>query len=462
MKKYLIIAVLGMACIAQTACQKNEYADMSDIVDKWNEVKPQPIDTLVFLHPCAMYTAADFERVKRSLEFGNAPEAVKQELEALKQSPYTQSPYGSVSHATIEIVRGDATGTEAGSQNFATAMRDAASAYQYGLLWHLTGDETYAQKAVFILNDWAKICKRVTSNDPNHYLAAGAQGFTFALAGELLSTYPDWKADEQAAYREWMMTVFAERNMDFLARHCATTCGAGHYWSNWDLVNLCSYFQIGILCEDKAMIEFVCNYFLRNGNGNGNLSKLMTAQHTDPLGTGELLNQMQESGRDQGHATMALAVVAQLAQAAWALQQANPTISDLDFFAASDFAVLRGAEYIALSNLRQGTKNDNTDGAWLINTDRLPFTVVGPWCDGDDKHEAAHEHTAFSTVGRGTIRPNWEIIVFHGKRLGVPCLYSETFAGKLRPECGAGDARYGSNSGAFDQLGWNTLMLYSE
>ena len=39
-------------------------------------------------------------------------------------------------------------------------------------------------------------------------------------------------------------------------------------------------------------------------------------------------------------------------------------------------------------------------------------------------------------------------------------IYVQKMANKLRPECGAGDSRYGDNSGAFDQLGWGTLMLY--
>ena len=462
LKRIPLYLVLGVTVLC-TACQRNEYADMSGIVDEWEKVKPQPIDTLVFTHPCALYTTADFDRVSKALENGSAPAVVQQEFQALKDNRYTNEDYGMVSHATVEIVRGDPKGTQAGSENFATAMRDAAAAFQFGLLWNLTKDENYAQRGVFILNDWTKICKAVTANDPNHYLAAGAQGFTFALAGELLRGYTGWTADEQAAYRTWMMDMFASKNLDFLKRHCSTTCGAGHYWSNWDLVNLCSYFQIGILCEDKEIIEYVCNYFLRNGDSNGNLAHLMTATHTDPLGTGETLYQMQESGRDQGHATMALAVVTQLCQAAKALHQSNPAVADLDFYGAQNNAVLHGAEYIALTNLRVGSKNDNSDGAWLIQADKIPFATVGPWCKGGDNHEAAHAHTTFSSEGRGTARPNWEMIVAHYKKqLGLQCVYSENFAQKLRPECGAGDARYGYNSGAFDQVGWSTLMLYTE
>lgn len=458
--KYSIL--LCFLAIMANACHKNKYGDMSGIVDEWNKVKPMTIDSLVFNHPCALYTTADFERVARSLQNGSAPAAVQQEFEALKNNRFTQAPYGTEHRATTEIVRGDPKGTEEGKENYGTAMQDAAAAYQYGLLWNLTGDSLYGQRGTFILKDWVKTCKRVTANDANHFLAAGAQGFTFALAGELLRSYSPWTESEQTAYRQWMMNVFAAKNLDFLKRHCSTTCGAGHYWSNWDLVNMCSYFQIGILCEDKDMIEYLTNYFLRNGNSNGNLSRLMTASHVDPLGSGETLYQMQESGRDQGHATMALAVVTQLCQAAAALYQSNPTITDLDFYAAQGNAILHGAEYIALTNLRQGSKNDNSDGAWLIGQDKIPFATVGPWCNGADNHEASHQHTQFSTVGRGTARPNWEMIVAHYKALGLPCLYSETFAKKLRPECGAGDERYGFNSGAFDQVGWSTLMLYTE
>ena len=48
--------------------------------------------------------------------------------------------------------------------------------------------------------------------------------------------------------------------------------------------------------------------------------------------------------------------------------------------------------------------------------------------------------------------------------VGSGYTYAKQFADKLRPEGGVGEPenRYGTNSGAFDQLGWATLMLYRE
>lgn len=444
--------------LSTSSCQENEYGTVDLSGYKPAEV---PEEGIVYNHPVALYTADDFARVKTSLADGTAPAEVKAEFEALKSNTYTNGEYGVTVHAHEQIVRGDPTGTIEGKENYGDAMRDAAAAYQFGLLWQLTGDKQYAEKGIKILNTWTTVCKAVTSNDSNNMLAAGAQGFTFALAGELLRDYEGWGENNFAIFCNWMVDVFSTKNYSFLMVHNGVTCGAGHYWSNWDLVNLCSYFQIGILTDNDSMIEFVIEYFARSGVGNGNINNLILAEHTDPLGTGEKMCQGQESGRDQGHACMSMAVTAQLCQAAWSLYQANPAYTDLDFFSLNDNAVLKMAEYVALTNLKTGTDNANAEGSWLCDFAKIPWTTVGPWCTGNSTHEASTEDCQFSEIGRGDKRPGWEIIYQHYKSQGVNGYkYSQMFADKLRPECGAGDSRYGSNSGAFDQIGWNTLMLY--
>ena len=60
----------------------------------------------------------------------------------------------------------------------------------------------------------------------------------------------------------------------------------------------------------------------------------------------------------------------------------------------------------------------------------------------------------------------WSIAVIMGfsflALIFLQLKYIQQMAEKIRPEGGSGEPglRYGDNSGAFDQLGWCTLMLY--
>ena len=440
-KKMTFISGLALLLAVQTSCRENEFGtvDLTMPEDVYEPVEGQ----YTYNHPCAMYSQADFDRVKAMLDDGSAPQAVKDEFENLKKSSYTTLPYTAEPQA--EIVRGDATGTATGSENYRYAMEDAAAAYQMALLWKLTGDNRYADNAVQVLNAWADVCKQITSNDSNHKLAAGAQGYTFANAAEILRTYEGWEESDFNAFKTWM-----------------------DYWSNWDLVNMASYLSIGILTENDDMVDYVVNYFYQ-GAGNGCIKRLIRGEHTDPLGTGEDIYQNQESGRDQGHAEMSVMVTANLCQIAYTFYQSNPSVPQLDFFAAEDNAVMKMGEYVALSNLRNGTDNKNSTGSWLVSATQMPFTTYEYCIDcscRDKNHGATHTQLADDS-GRGSVRPGWEILYNHYAKIvnvGNGYTYVKQFADKLRPEGGAGEPenRYGTNSGAFDQLGWATLMLYRE
>lgn len=163
----------------------------------------------------------------------------------------------------------------------------------------------------------------------------------------------------------------------------------------------------------------------------------------------------------------------QMAYSLYEQNKLNADAAKLDFFAANDNALLKLGEYVALSNLRNGSDNANKEGQWLVNASDMPFNKY-VYCTGctckDQNHGAAHVALADNKVengketgGRGEVRPGWEIFYNHYakvKGLTSGYIYAEKMAKKLRPECGAGDSRYGDNSGAFDQLGWGTLMLY--
>lgn len=462
-KKSFIIAGLAALMLLPTSCRENEFGTV-DLTMPDTQTDPDVNATYTFSHPCAMYTAADFTRVKQEISEGTLTD-VKKAFDNLKVSPYSSLSY--TPDPQELIVRGDATGTGVSSENYAYAMRDAAAAYQTAMLWKLTDDEAYAKKSVEILNAWAGKCKKITSNDANQVLAAGAQGYTFACAAEIMTTYSGWTKADQDVYKKWMLEVFASKNKDFLDNHTGSNVCALHYWSNWDLVNMCSYMAIGILTENSEMVNYVVNYFYK-GKGNGCIKNLIQGTFTDPLGTGEQIAQDQESGRDQGHAQMSAMVAANLAQMAYSLyenNQLNADASKLDFFAADDNALMKLGEYVALSNLRNGSDDANKEGQWIVNASNMPFNKY-VYCTGctckNQNHGATHTQLADDS-GRGGVRPGWEIYYNHYakvKGLTSGFTYAKQMADKMRPECGAGDSRYGSNSGAFDQLGWGTLMLY--
>lgn len=462
-KKSFIITGLAALMLLPTSCRENEFGTV-DLTMPDTQTDPDVNATYTFNHPCAMYTAADFNRVKQEISEGTLAD-VKKAFDNLKVSPYSSLSY--TPEPQELIVRGDATGTGVSSENYAYAMRDAAAAYQTAMLWKLTDDEAYAKKSVEILNAWAGKCKKITSNDANQVLAAGAQGYTFACAAEIMTTYSGWTKADQDVYKKWMLDVFASKNKDFLDNHTGSNVCALHYWSNWDLVNMCSYMAIGILTENSEMVNYVVNYFYK-GKGNGCIKNLIQGTFTDPLGTGEQIAQDQESGRDQGHAQMSAMVAANLAQMAYSLYENNKLNADaskLDFFAADDNVLMKLGEYVALSNLRSGADDANKEGQWIVNASNMPFNQY-VYCTGctckDKNHGATHTQLADDT-GRGGVRPGWEIYYNHYakvKGLTSGFTYAKQMADKMRPECGAGDSRYGSNSGAFDQLGWGTLMLY--
>lgn len=461
-KNIITLTSFALLLAVQTSCRENKFGTVDLTLPEQPEV---PVDAkYIYNHPTAMFSEADFTRVKTMLDAGTAPQAVLSEFNNLKGTSYAMLNYQHTPQT--KIVRGDVTGTGFAGENYSYAMRDAAAAYQKALIWKLTGDTQYADAAVTIMNDWAKTCTEITSNDSNHKLAAGCQGYTFANAAEILQTYSGWNAQDLAKFKAWMVNVFASKNKDFLDNHQGANNCPLHYWSNWDLVNMCSYLSIGILTENDDMVNYVVNYFY-TGVGNGCLKNLIQGTFPDPLNSGETICQNQESGRDQGHASMTVAVTANLCQMAYTLYQSNPSVEKLDFFKANDNAIMAMGEYTALFNLKDGSDNANSLGAWLITADKMPFNkyeyCVNCACT-NKTHGATHTGVADDT-GRGGIRPGWEILYNHyAKVKGISSgyKYAKQMADKMRPEGGVGDSRYGSNSGAFDQLGWGTLMMYRE
>ena len=405
--------------VCAMSCDKNKNG--GDDVIKPVEPSIKYIDTFTnkpFNHEGALFKQADIDRIKAKIADGKEPWLSgwnRLITNSHAQLSYTPNP-------TVKLIRGGGTREEPLPDNYSAAMNDAAAAFQLAVRWRISGDNAYAQKAIDILNIWASKCVTI-SGDSNGALAAGLYGNQFALAGEILRNYSGWAVQDFTKFKQWMLDVFYAQNVRFISTHygqCAT-----HPWANWDICNLASVMAIGILTDNRTVYNYAVNY-LQRGNGNGNLLKAIYYVHPD--GTAQL----QESGRDQGHATLCIALVGLICEMAW--HQGD------DFYGFDNNRFLKACEYTAKYN--------------VANLNVLFEKYIRYW-NTDCREEI---YTEVSASAKGSNRPMWEMPYNHYvKRKGLTANFTQLASGSLRPEGGGGD--YGSSSGGFDQLGFGTLLF---
>jgi hypothetical protein len=364
-----------------------------------------------FVHPGLLHTQADFDRMK---------------------AKYTTSPWSGSwtilinnSHASLSYTAHPQTIVYRGydgvhAENYSSLFNDVAAVYACALRWKISGDTAYADKAVQIMNAWSSTLTSIQGTT-DAALAAGIYGYEFANAGEIMRTYTGWAAADFASFQTMMRNVFYSINHDFLIRHNGTDIT--HYWANWDLCQMASILAIGVLCDDQGLFDEAVNYF-KAGPGNGAVAQAVYYVHPGFLG------QWQESGRDQGHNTLGIALMGAMCEMAWN--------QGTDLYGYDNNRFLMGAEYVAKANLIQSGTTYYT----------VPYV---PYNNADNVNQ-----TVFATGSQGNVRPCWALVYNHYvNRKGLAAPYSKMFALQIQPEGGGGN--YGSTSGGYDQLGYGTL-----
>ena len=369
-----------------------------------------------FRHPGILHTRAELDRMQAKVNAGAEP--WKGGWDRLVTNSFAQASYQPNPQA--EVCAGSSTACPNG-ETYMPLARDCAAAYQNALRYRVSGDTAHADKAISILNAWSSTLVRITG-DSNAGLRAGLYGYQLAAAAELVRDYSGWAASDFARLKNLLVTIFYATCSDFLVRHNGTCFD--HYWANWDLANMSTVLAVGILTDDRAKFDEAVNYF-KHGVGTGQIDRLVNHLYPgDPV-----LGQCQESGRDQGHATLAVALAGSFAKIAYDQGE--------DLFGYQQSQLLALAEYTAKYNLGE-------DVPWTNYTN----------CENNAM-------TAVSASGRGTERPTWELFYHHyAKVKGLYAPNSQRFAELLRPEGGGG--HYGTNSGGFDQLGFGTLAFTEE
>ena len=411
-----------------------------------------------FRHPGGLHTNADFERIKAQLAAGN--EKVTKAYNILKNAEFAQPTCATWPVETI--IRGGGSG-----QNYINAARGATIAYQNALRWKIEGNEACAKHAVDVLMAWANTCKGI-GGDTNFALAGGLYGYEFAQAAELMRDYEGWKAKDFETFKRWMLDLWYPTIMRFQRsrndtwrnwRYDANHGGQrpGHYWSNWGLCNTLALMSVGILCDDVFIYNQAMSYYKYdqaelakanypwpwapentetdkyNGGLNEYIDNLVphVAEYAGETGAYGKVGQMQETGRDQGHAQMAAGLAVDICQTAW--NQGD------DLYSYHDNRIAAGLEFQAAYNF------DGRDDLPWVN---YHYT---------DCHSAWHQ--AWVQGGpnggsRGEMRPYWARVIGHYEGVkGVKMPFSEIALEKM----GIDGGPMGAVSGPYDHMGYSVL-----
>ena len=284
-----------------------------------------------FIHPGGLHTQADFDRIKQQLANGN--KKVTEAMNKLRMAEYAQPT--AATYPTETIVRGGS------GQNYINTCRGAAIAYQNALRWKIEDNQACAKHAVEVLMKWCNTTKNVTGSS-DQFLAFGLYGYQFAQAAELMRDYEGWKPADFEKFKKWMLNIWYQGSIDFLRRHNGTWENSGkwwqapgHYWSNWGLFNAMCVLSIGVLCDDVFIynqglgaIKYdqvgtfkdprTDNPILTDGLTEF-LGNFVVTTYPSDLETGAYgkLGQLNESGRDAGHAAMSLGLAVDIAHQIW-------------------------------------------------------------------------------------------------------------------------------------------------
>lgn len=398
-----------------------------------------------FIHPGGLHTQADFDRIKQQLADGN--KKVTEAMNKLRMAEYAQPT--AATYPTETIVRGGS------GENYINTCRGAAIAYQNALRWKIEDNQACAKHAVEVLMKWCNTTKNVTGSS-DQFLAFGLYGYQFAQAAELMRDYEGWKPADFEKFKQWMLNIWYQGAIDFLRRHNGTWENSGkwwqapgHYWSNWGLCNAMCVLSIGVLCDDVFIynqglgaIKYdqvgtfknprTDNPILADGLTEF-LGNFVVTTYPSDLETGAYgkLGQLNESGRDAGHAAMSLGLAVDIAHQIW--NQGD------DLFAYMDHRLAAGIEYLA-------AQTQNVEGLPWVNyhyytngfyyTDSRSWLMTGP------------------AMG-AQMRPYWGTVIgiYEGVK-GVKMPFSEQAYEKMGIDGGG----QGGTSGGYDHMGYSVLM----
>ncbi len=260
-----------------------------------------------FVHPGVDMTSADLEYMKKQVLQGEQP--WKDAFDRLKKESDLQFEITPFTH----VVRGPYGKPNIGGDDLS---KGSNLAYNCALIWYISGEKTYADKAIEILNSWSPVIWDFDYNDAK--LLAGWTGHLLCNAAEILKyTNSGWQKKKMEQFSKMLITVYYP-----LMRFYYPQANG-----NWDGAIIHSILAIAIFTDNREMFGNAIDHFL-HAQVNGSIFKYIY-----PSG------QCQESMRDQGHVQLGLGEFAGAARLAWT--------QGVDLFSIANNRIALGYEYTA-------------------------------------------------------------------------------------------------------------------
>lgn len=253
-----------------------------------------------FVHPGIGLSVNDLERIQKMVRMGNEPWATA--FDHFRSNPKASKNY---------IIQNlDKNGNPkyeemADGNGQYEARRDADASFAQVIMWYITGDKDYSNKALQIIRSWYTSTKRKTGD----MLTAGMAMQKFCFAAEVLRYTPHsgWTESDTKGFTGFLniMLPSTDRPTAFMNQGSIATMG---------------YMSIAIFMNDKelyakAITRTTVGVESQAPNRDYSL-KNQIREVTDPA-TGKQEMVLVEMGRDQGHSQGDIGALGSLAQTAF-------------------------------------------------------------------------------------------------------------------------------------------------
>ncbi|MDB4925279.1 alginate lyase family protein [Mucilaginibacter sp.] len=258
-----------------------------------------------FIHPGMAQNRQDLDYMKKMVLAGEQP--YKDAFDRLKSATSLSFKPQAFTHISVGSYG-------ANSQGGGQLSRSADISYNCALLWYITGDKAYADKAIEILNAWSPVLWDFDDN--NAKLNVGLTSYYFLNAAEILkNTNSGWKPKDVAQFKRMIIGPYYSTIKDFFTEANG----------NWDGSMINSMLCMGVFLDDHEIFNRAVERFYHGPNNSG------ITKYIYPSG------QIQETVRDWGHVQLGIGEFEKAAQIAWT--------QGLDFYGAAGNRLALGYEY---------------------------------------------------------------------------------------------------------------------